>query len=419
MSILEAIFRPKIKSKKRNRRSFKPDLLSLEGRQLLDGTGVGAGYIWNRDPTSTVVGGKFSIQVTQENGLPYAPGTVASTTWTIPGAYSGYTVDNTGYHPQVLQTVNVPGDTISGYWSETPGTRAVAVTVNFVQPTWQGAPIVTTWPVSYVSPIEIAAPTVNTSTNFGTTNLVTSGYSGILYGGSLDPLQPGISTRIDVTTPNGAGGSFGVIQTLDPTLDYYVNVDGYPEHYKGFVYPDGSDPGIFLDKLPTSNFPYYNGTVAVGNTLFFNDLPSTTMYDPRAYRMEVTDHFTDTIMYTPPGGIPVPISTASWGYDAKVVRSADGTLIFSPFTPKTNPSFLPNSDGTSGWTSGSTAIAYPQWNAKVSDYMPGGNTILVKVALAASFPAPGYDLENYFYSIGDPYDYWSDPYPTRDPYGIG
>lgn len=409
MSILEFLFRPKVKAKKRSRRSFCPDMLNLEGRQLFD---AGIGYIWNTDPTSTVVGGKFAMQATKEDGLPYAPGTVASTTWTITGAYTGATVDNTGYHAQPLQTVNVPGDTITGYWNEQPGTHAVGVTVNFVQPLIEGVPVYGYPPKSWASSVEIAAPVVSTSTYFGTTNLVTSGTSATLYGGSVDPLRAGISTNIDLVTPNGAGGRFGVIQTLDPTLKYYVNVNGYPKEYDGFTNPDKSDPGIFLDKLSTSDFPYYNGTAAVGQTLHHDDLPRTTMNDPRVYRMEVTDNFTDTVMYTPPGGIPVPVSTASWGYNATVVRSADGTPIFSPFTAKTDPGFLPGPTGVRGWTSGS-GIPFPQWNANVSDYMPNGNTILVEVPLSMYAPVPSYDLYDYWYSIGDPYQYPDtyNPYP--------
>lgn len=359
------------------------------------------------------------MQATDENGLPYAPGTVASTTWTITGAYKGYTVDNSGYHPQVLTTVNVPGDTITGYWDEHPGTHATAVTVFFTQPQVLGAPLYGYPTKSWTSSTEIAAPTVTTQTYFGTTNLVTNGYSATLYGGSVNPLRAGITTDISLATPNGAGGSFGVIQTLDPTLKYYVNVNGYPKEYDGFVTSAGTDPGVFLDKLSTSDFPYYNGTAAVGTTLRHDDLPKTTMNDPRVYRMDVRDNFTDTIMYTPPGGIPVPVSTASWGYSASVVRNSSGTPIFSPFTPKTDPGFIANPTGVNGWSGGSN-MTYPSWNANVSDYMPGGSPILVNVPLSALAPLPSSQLYNYFYSIGDPYyGTWSDSSPYPIPPGGG
>lgn len=378
-------------------RAFQPELSMIEPRILLD-----AGVITSL-AQSPIVGGHFELQAMQTGNVPYAPGTVASTTWTITGAYSGYTLDaKTGYHPTTLQTITVAGDTISGYWNEQAGVHAVTVTVNFVQPTWQGVPIPTYWPTQISSAINIATPTVTTQTRFGDTNLVNTSYSSTLYAGNLTTLTPGFHSNISVTTPDNVGGTFGVVQMLDPTLKYYKNINGVAQEFDGFTNPDGTPSGRIVDKLSSSDLPYYNGTVNVGQTLMVDDTPQTSMNDPRTYRMTVFDQFTDTVMYTPPGGMPVPISTMSWAYGATVVRDSTGTPIISPFAAKTDPNFVPGPTGQIGWSSGS-GTTFPQWNGKVTDYLNNGSPILVNMPLSGVIPLPDPGLASYWYSIGDPY----------------
>lgn len=397
MFIFNLVFRARRSVK--GPRSFRPELSVMEPRVLLD-AGVITSYA-----QAPMVGGHFELQAMKEGNIPYAPGTVASTTWTITGAYSGYTVDAaTGYHPTTLQTVTVPGDTISGYWNEQPGVHAVAVTVNFVQPTWQGIPLPVYWPTQTTSAINIGAPTVTTQTKFGETTLVNTSYSSTLSAGNLATLTPGFHSNIDVATPNGVGGTFGVVQTLDATLKYYKNINGSAKEFDGFTNPDKTPAGQLIDKLPTSDLPYYNGKVNVGQTLIVDDTPQTSMNDPKAYRMIVNDKFTDTVMYTPPGGIPVPIATTSWAYGATVIRDSTGMPVYSPFDPKTNPSFVPGPTGQTGWVAGG-GISFPQWNGKVTDYLNYGSPILINVPLSGTNSTPDPGLVYYWYSIGDPYNY--------------
>lgn len=414
--LLNRILRSCLAPSGRRPRSYRPSIDGLEFRKLLDG-GVQLSYIWNDGAQPPTVGGHFDIQVTKENGLPYDPGTIASTTWTITGAYSGYSMDSVGYHTNPLGVVTVAGDTVSGYWDEHAGQHAVGVTVQFVQPTWMGIPIVTQWPQVLATTINIDAPTVTTQTKFGSINLVNTSYSSTLVAGSLATLTPGFHSNIDVTTPNGVGGTFGVVQTLDPTLKYYKNINGSSQEFDGFVSQNGVPSGTILDRLPTSDLPYYNGKVNVGQTLVVDDTPQTSMNDPRTYRMIVNDKFTDTVMYTPPGGIPVPIATTSWAYGATVVRSSTGTPIISPFTPKTDPGFVPGPTGQTGWVAGGT-IPFPQWNGKVTDYLNYGSPTLTQVPLSGTDTTPDPGLAMYWYSIGDPYNYY-DPYDDRDSQSIG
>lgn len=408
------------RSRVRNRRSFSPSVLCLEGRQLLDGS-VSAGVIANFGGQTPIVGGHFELQATQQDFVPYAPGTVASTTWTITGAYSGVTLDGNGYHPQTLQTVTVPGDTISGYWNEQAGEHAVAVTVNFVQPTFQGVPIPNAyWPTTIASVVNVATPSLSISTQFGRTYLDNSEGTTALE--TYDPVSmtAGFSVNASVVpgTDLGVGGSIGVVQTINPTLSYYQVVNGWPQRWDGFLNPDLTPSGVILDKLPTSPDPYYNGTRSVGGIFYMDDSPHTTIND-QTYRLVVKDSFNDTVMYTPTGGIPVPLTTASWSTGGVIARDAQGTPYLSS---KTDPSFVTSPlTGQVGWSN--SYLVYPGWNGRTTDYMNGNSQpIIYQVPLSWNYAQAVYPIFGsaaYWDSINDPYfgPYDNAPNPlSPDPY---
>lgn len=406
----------------KGRRSFQPELDRVEPRILLD-----AGVITSLARTP-VVGGQFELQAVQANGLPYPPGAIQSVTWTIQGALSGATLNSSGYHPQPLGTVTTTGDTITAYWDGSSGAHSVVATIQYTQPTWMGIPIATQWPSQIVSAVNVQAPTVTTSTQFGTTAL--SGSTLTTF--NAYTLTPGFSTRFQVNpgADNAFAGQYGVVQVDNPSLSYYKVVNGWATRWDGFVNPNGQASGPLLDKISTSDYPYYSGTATVGGSdLMVTDSPRSG-FGPTNYRMNVQDNFTDTVMYTPTGGIPVPVATASWTWGGVVSRDSSGQAVISS---KINPGFVPGPTGQTGWTTTTqtSGIPFPQWNGKVSDYIQNGTISLTQVPLAGVIPLPDpylalndpWDFDPYNTDPGYPYDvlygYGYDPYPSRDPYPIG
>lgn len=420
MSIIQRIFRTR--RTPRRRRIFCPNLDAVESRVLLD---AGAIISLGKPP---VVGGHFSLQPVQANGLPYPPGTIQSVTWQIQGALSGASLDSKGYHPQPLGTVTTPGDTITAYWDGSAGAHSVIVTIQYVQPTWQGVPIVTQWPTQIVSSVNVQAPTLTTSTQFGRTT-IPDPTNPILTTFDANSLTPGFSTRFQINpgTDNTFSGQYGVVQVDNPSLSYNKVINGWATRWDGFINADGTRSGPILDKLAASDYPYYNGTATVGGSdLMMTDSPRSG-FSATNYRMTVQDNFTDTVMYTPTGGIPVPIATASWTWGGEVYRNSMG---LGAISSKIDPSFVPGPTGQTGWTTSmqTSGIPFPQWNGKVSDYIQNGTIGLTRVSLSGVIPLPDPGL-----ALNDPMDYmpyntdpWYpfdvdpgyDPYPGRDPYPI-
>lgn len=326
-----------------------------------------------------VVGSHFKITATDKNYQVYAPGTVASTTWTIQGAYASPQTGGTapggvvpidptaiptedgGYQYTPLYKITVPGDTIDGYWNGSSGTHVVSTTIDFNPASGRAEEFKT-------ASMDVVAPTGNIyqiSTNSlgiqyrtdGNIKITTAGFagrgSGIELGYTVDPNSNG-----------AAGGKFGIVQTVDwRTYRTYTlhddqgNITASLTRLTPAEKNDAGEAEFFssvLDNRPANQtadglFTPYYGSWDKPSILTWNvggpdgtlkDTPSaqlqTAFGNANGQRIVDANVFTDTLMFTPPGGIPVPLGFLKWSYVADVNRGFDGKYSIDWTTSK-NP----------------------------------------------------------------------------------
>lgn len=312
--------------KSRNVHCFTPHVGGLEGRQLMDGQ-VGLAVV-NSSTGPSVVGKRFEIQAVQTNGLPYPPGVISSIDWTISGALDGRTLDTTGFHDTPFgangtkTTIGPMADTVTGYWDGTTGAHTVTEVIHYTQPTWMGLPLPVYWPDTYTGVVNVSAPPAGV-------NFIPKDRAGVYHA----PVSSGYknylmaSAYYDVTVDGSYGGSFGVIQTVRTTSEELrSNLIGGADLIQTKTKPDGKS-FVILDNSPKidPNSPYYGTfsnvnppnalTVPAGTILPLSDSPKDKL-DDKTIRDSRSDQFTDQIVYTPPGGIPVVIGEFRWAWSA-------------------------------------------------------------------------------------------------------
>lgn len=341
---------------RRQPRTFRPSLDSLEGRQLMDGA-IGYAQVVSTNGPS-VVGEHFTMQAVQSNGLPYAPGTVSSITWTITGALKSRTLDTTGFHDVPFGTVTTYGDTVQGYWDDTVGAHTIVETVNYTQPTWIGMPIPVRRPDRYISTWNTYAPQASESfATIGQTGLYD--YQPTIFNPNSMNSRFGVNVKYPVTVANTftdargvpyqVNGDFGVIQTV--SSQYAVGFANNPDLLHSWQNPYGElydarptdwKPYTILDHSPDlpsgSNSPYYGShdtqqlTAPAGTTLNLEDAPGHALtWDTVSVSRK--DSFLDTIVFTPTDGIPVVLGKFQWSWGGNLKLD----WATQPGTPLLNP----------------------------------------------------------------------------------
>lgn len=240
-----------------------------------------------------------------------------------------------------------------------------------------------------------------------------------------------LQVMVDPTQHGAADGTFGVVQTLQRNiLAWQKDGDGQLQTYQ-YLLKDINGVNVRastllddtpIDDTPDGKFTPYFGTYAykttlsqlewkTGDTLEIKDSPMAQFaYGGRFGKQALSDDatFTDTVMFTPKGGIPVPITSMKWGYKASVALDGNG-----------KPQLVPGSFSPADWKQKpSSTSAFPQWGDLNSNYSTG--KIQVDWVDPPKLPT---DLSIFVPPIStDPWDWgwdWEDPYPSRDPYAIG
>lgn len=352
----------------RRSRSFRPDVLGiecLEDRKMM--SGVSNAIAISSGPA--YIGQHFNMRVLDPNGNPYAPGVISSVYWNIPGAVTSRTLDATGFHDNPMISVKTTGDTVSGYWADTPGNQTVTATIYYANPTWQGLPIPVRTPDIVVSSVNVNPITATMSFyTVGSTKVFPDsesesgwsvgagvGMSVVVNGGATPPLQ---------------GGQFGVIQTVQSTVIDRVT-GGYDV---GGVNPLTLQPYTMLDNSPevpggTTNPYYATHTVMTGKPPVFTTSTSEVLSlgdTPSSYLDDYIDvharhdAFTDYVVVTPKDGIPVVAGSITWEWGATTM-----------WGPNTYPSIImaQNPIQTSGGQFGALVPfnKLPKWDFAVED----------------------------------------------------
>jgi hypothetical protein len=312
-------------------------------------------------PPDSVVGAQWSaLALLRVPGDPAA--SITNVTWMItdpdgvsPGAIKEQKIGPDGFVNTTVLTTNTRGpgpiSTLSGlYWDATPGKHNLQAYISWadqdgIQPSFWAKSI--EWDVT--RPTTVMTPTMNNDA--GAINLLLVDQDLEYYQmrtDGPDGTTPALDLKatIDPNQPGAAGGIFGVVQTMQRTLYKWVVTDdeGDTEKRQFFVMNDDGvwkNAKTLLDntppeELPDGGFtPYYGShdtppklTWNTGETLEIKDSPNATIHGSLG-ESAMTDSttFTDTIMFTPSGGIAVPIASMEWGYraSATVDITFDGT----------------------------------------------------------------------------------------------
>jgi hypothetical protein len=172
----------------------------------------------------------------------------------------------------------------------------------------------------------------------------------VLFGGSLDSSVPGISF-VCSWPQQGFSGEAGFVQVTYAPVRTWQDVLG---QWWDLIQPN---PGPWLDQLDdadhTKDWYFEPGKNVADN-------PRQTWRPPLPYCtwMEGHDQFTMWLMYTPPGGMSVPLRAVNWSWSGTATN--------------TNP----NGGGFSGWVKagGDNDVnppdypteSYPFWKSRVT-----------------------------------------------------
>lgn len=283
------------------------------------------------------------------------------------------TVDQKGFHvsPVLSDFGTYQGNHsyFEAYWNATPGTHTVIVDLAGTSSVRGG------WNAQIKSTYNITAPTASVQTQFGNTTYqflfdprVTDNPGWFLT--SFKPGQQGITIDASLSGVADGGGTYGIIQTVNPT-SYYWDLSGQKNQIYVDSDPNGKVPSSWplLDNDPNSpNDPYYD-VVAAGqfqSTWSASD-PLHLVDSPRVQistldsMIKESDSFQDFVMFTPTGGVPVPIAmnlNSSQDTQYSFGWSWGGTLTWDVDGISPNPSGL--QDPSLSWMY-YTAPTMPTW----------------------------------------------------------
>lgn len=159
----------------------------------------------------------------------------------------------------------------------------------------------------------------------------------------------GIAWAVNITTPVGGAGQFGMVQTVSSNRTRTTNPGGV-------VQTRSTNGAYALDATPNGTVQYFTSPVAASDTVvgYPTDSPGSGMSSSyQAY--EDSDSFVDYAVYQPTGGIWVTLSLMSWSWSAGATLGT-GTWTLSPGATNTvNPK-------------GSLSTTFPSWSSNITSY---------------------------------------------------
>lgn len=393
MRLLSSLPRASRARSHKSTRAFRPSVVGLEERQLLADV---ARIIQVAGPPP-VVGGAFELQVLKD---PNAPA-IARTTWTISGAYAASSnprpADQGGYQYVNFGTETVAGDKISGYWNGDSGAHAVSVRVEYVPLSIVGVPYPSRFPDVYSDSVGVLKPSSYMfTTSTGLTNVKLQPWGGTL--GTMTTGGPGITFKAGVdATAMGVSGTFGVVQTFTADITMSDSWGDWRAMIRTSQGPLAAASQSFttsptlLDTRKEFVYPYYGiapyatGNVTPGspvNSITMADSPSSPIDGNSGDTYRRSDKFTDTLMFQPAGGLPVPLGSLTWGWTGVVDNSIKGQ-------PRLVASLSSNPKATQ-YSTTADARALPSWQDLSTNGWLNDNWVLVAAnpATDASIPPP-------------------------------
>lgn len=377
----------------------------------------------------------------------------------------GPIVDASGYHGDMKPMVSATptwGNSAyaqNTYWGATPGDYTVKTNVTWedsrglhtANPVYQTETV--TQPTAVMTPTFNKNPDAISLTNYREDGrmyetpqqvmLRTNGpwdrYTPVAYPDDVNNITYStidLKVNIDPAQHGASDGEFGVVQTMQNKLyEWSPDSNGQIQTYQynlidirgNYVGADTLLDNTFSWEMPNYAFTPYYGTSKyldtppkltwkTGDTLEIKDSPGYTMiYAGRdgtiASWQDAT--WTDTVMFTPAGGIPVPVASMKWGYQAGVALDANKMPQLASFSDS-------HADLKQAPKSTST---FPTWGDVFQNYTLYDEDPYIEKVDWINPPKLPTDLSIFVPPIStDPWDWgwdWENPYPSRDPYAIG
>lgn len=297
--------------------------------------------------------------------------------------------DRTGFHEEEVRsdfgTKDGPTHAhFEGYWDGHPGDHLVDAYV-----TWHNSKGIPFGVQLKTADYFITSPVASVQTTFGN-----SSYQFIFdprlvdnpgwFLTSYKPTQQGITIDATLDGATDAGGTYGIVQVVKPT-SYYWDLSGAKYQAYVSVDPQGKTPTDWplLDNDPGNpDNPYYD-IVAAGQyqtswdasaALHLVDAPRVQISTLDS-KIQENDSFQDFVMFTPTGGIPVPVMMQVNGSDDIQYSFGwywGGTMTWDATGDSPNPSAL--LDPSLSWMS-YAAPTTPSWGNTAWFYqqtMPNG-----------------------------------------------
>lgn len=299
-----------------------------------------------------IVGAPFKFEV-DPISPGFAPYTISKVTWSIPGGLADQTLNNLGFHTTSIASaiatgsanegVDMLGDWwITGYWNGMTGVHTVQASVDFVN--MQGQHYFQNLSLD----VAIFAPKVTVQATAGPVTLsrfsILNGGTWRLTAGDSVGNPPGmkLTATIDPSSVGPIGGTYGWVQTINKLDAYeYAQADSptgpVPFTMRGFIDNPALRGGVAYQTLPLldtltvfAKSPYYGAKAPIA-TVGTGNAPAVMTDSPQSQfslipkdgvtvtRVTRSDSFTDWLIFTPNGGVPVVIGSTTWAWGATAV----------------------------------------------------------------------------------------------------